>query len=355
MKRIDTSSWGEFRVVDFFERMEHGKCGNVGMLADGSLPYVGTSTLNNGRLRYVEDPDGSLTSDGNCIALICDGNGSIGRNTYQADPFVGSVKLMLGYHSRLNVWNGLFLVACLDKSVDVFGYNFAWKRSADTLKAETVRLPITLAGEPDWGFMETFMRETMDKREHALAVLSAVPDKPAHAVDTTEWLEFKVTDLFTKIIRGNGTGAGSFLDGDVPYIAASYANNGYVRGVQDEDGSLTSEGNCIAMICNGNGGVGRNTYQATPFVGSGDLQLGYHPRLNELNGLFLVACLDKSVERYNYSFSWKRNGTVFQDETVFLPATSSGEPDWEYMETTMRTIIAERNAALDRLVMLEVG
>lgn len=353
MRRIDTSSWGEFRVVDFFERMEHGKCGNVGILMDGDIPYIATSTVNNGRARDVEDPGGSLTSDGNCVALICDGNGSIGRNTYQAEPFVGSVKLMLGYHSRLNTWNGLFLVACLDKSVDRFGYNFAWKRSADTLKAETVRLPITPAGEPDWEYMETTMRAAMAEREHALDTLLTVPDAPRHAVDTAAWSEFLVAELFTKIVRGKGKGAGSFLGGDVPYIAASYANNGYVRGVRDEDGSLTSEGNCIALISNGNGGIGRNTYQAEPFVGSGDLQLAYHPRLNEWTGLFLVACLDKSIERFNYSFAWKRSGTVFQDETVLLPATTAGEPDWNYMEAKMRAVMEERDQALDALVTLE--
>ncbi|AWB95360.1 hypothetical protein DCE93_06565 [Agromyces badenianii] len=355
MKRIDTSAWGEFRVVDFFERMEHGKCGNVGALTDGDLPYIATSTVNNGHARSVEDSDGSLTSEGNCIALICDGNGSIGRNTYQAEPFVGSVKLMLGYHSRLNRWNGLFLVACLDKSVEVFGYSFAWKRSADTLKAETVRLPVTTAGEPDWEFMESVMRATMEEREKALEILFALPDVPRHVVDMNGWSEFKVVDLFTEIVRGRGTGAGSFLDGDVPYIAASYANNGYVRDVKDDDGSLTSEGNCIALICNGNGGIGRNTYQAEPFVGSGDLQLAYHPRLNQWNGLFLVACLDKSIERFNYSFAWKRNGAVFEDETVLLPATAAGVPDWGYMEAAMLEVMMERERALDALLSLKAS
>lgn len=171
-------------------------------------------------------------------------------------------------------------------------------------------------------------------------------------IDTTAWGEFNVLSLFDRIERGKGSGAGSFIDGDVPYIAASFANNGYVRNVEDLDGSLTSDGNCIALICNGNGGIGRNTYQAEPFVGSSDLQLAYHSRLNQWNGLFLVACLDKSIERYNYSFAWKRNGEAFEAETVFLPTTPAGDPDWEYMEQTMRDAMAEREAALDSLQAL---
>lgn len=174
-------------------------------------------------------------------------------------------------------------------------------------------------------------------------------------IDTSSWGEFRVLDLFDRIERGKGSGAGAFINGDVPYIAASFANNGYVRDVEDLDGSLTSEGNCIALICNGNGGIGRNTYQAKPFVGSSDLQLAYHHRLNQWNGMFLVACLDKSIERYNYSFAWKRNGEAFEAETVFLPTTPAGDPDWEYMEQTMRKIMAERETVLDSLQLLAVG
>lgn len=174
-------------------------------------------------------------------------------------------------------------------------------------------------------------------------------------IDTTGWAEFNVIALFDRIERGKGSGAGAFIDGDVPYIAASFANNGYVRDVEDLDGSLTSEGNCIALICNGNGGIGRNTYQAEPFVGSSDLQLAYHPRLNQWNGMFLVACLDKSIERYNYSFAWKRNGEAFEAETVFLPVSPAGDPDWDYMEQKMREVMAEREAALDSLQAITVG
>lgn len=39
---------------------------------------------------------------------------------------------------------------------------------------EVVRLPVTSSGEPDWGFMEAFMREKMDEAESRFSSLRRV-------------------------------------------------------------------------------------------------------------------------------------------------------------------------------------
>lgn len=351
MNPIDKSAWGEFRVVDFFEHMEHGKCGNVGVLLDGDTPYIATSTLNNGHARDVEDASGLLMSGGNCIALICDGNGSIGRNTYQAEPFIGSVKLMLGYHPRLNQWNGLFIVACLDKSVEVFGYSFAWKRSAETLKAETVHLPITSAGEPDWDYMETTMRETILRQEAALEALVKAAETTEGVVDTSTWHDFTLPDLFD-IDMGNGLDFGKMLPSDsheaVLFIGRTGLRNGIMGSVERILGAKTFDAGSMTVALGGS--IGACFVQRASFYTSQNVAVLRPKRTIGDNAKLYVASVIQKESALNYkAFVRELNAHLRKDFTLRLPVQSDGEPDWDRMEREMRDVIQEREQVLDAL------
>lgn len=357
MTLVDTSTWGEFRVVEFFERMEHGKCGNVGVLLDGGIPYIATSTANNGHARSVEDVDGSLTSDGNCVALICDGNGSIGRNTYQAEPFVGSVKLMLGYHSRLNVWSGLFLVACLNKSVDVFGYNFAWKRSADTLKAETVQLPVTSAGEADWDFMEATMRDVMAGRERALEELTETLDSPQRKIDMDGWGEFTLPELFD-IDMGSGLDFGKMIpsaaDDAVLFVGRTGVNNGIMGSVEVVAGAKLYDAGGMTVALGGS--IGACFVQHSAFHTSQNVAVLYpkDPIGDAAKHFVATAIRKESLLNYK-AFVKELNAHLRTDFTLRLPVDTAGNPDWEHMENMMHEVMVERDRVLDALLTVEVG
>ena len=334
--------------------MEHGKCGNVGVLVDGSTPYIATSTVNNGRARDVEDPDGLLTSDGNCVALICDGNGSIGRNTYQAEPFTGSVKLMLGYHSRLNQWNGLFLVACLNKSVDVFGYNFAWKRSAETLKAETVRLPIVSTGDPDWDYMERTMRDTVAHQEAALQALVKASETPERVIETSGWGEFLLPDLFT-IDMGSDLDFGKMIPSDsddaARFVGRTGLGNGVMGSVEPVEGAKLYDAGSITVALGGS--IGACFVQQAPFHTSQNVAV-LRPKIPiGDNAKRFVASLIQKESSLNYkAFVKELNVHLRKDFTIRLPVTTAGGPDWDRMERLMRDVMDEREQVLDALSTL---
>ena len=354
MSRIETSDWGEFRVVDFFERMEHGKCGNVGILMDGTTPYIATSTLNNGHARDVEDPNGLLTSAGNCIALICDGNGSIGRNTYQAEPFTGSVKLMLGYHSRLNQWNGLFLVACLNKSVEVFGYNFAWKRSAETLKAETVRLPITSNGDPDWDYMEHSMRHAMARQETALQALVVAAETPETRIETSGWGKFMLPELFTIDTR-SGLDFGKMIPSDsddaVSFVGRTGVGNGVMGFVERVEGEKLYDAGSMTVALGGS--IGACFVQQHDFHISQNVAV-LHPKssIGENAKRFVASIIQKESSLNYKAFVKELNVHLRKDFTLRLPVTTAGDPDWDRMERVMSVAMAERVQVLDALSTL---
>ena len=54
--------------------------------------------------------------------------------------------------------------------------------------------------------------------------------------------------------------------------------------------------------------------------------------------MFLVACLNQITEKYTYNFGLFPD--LLKQESIKLPATPSGEPDWHYMEMYMRGVEA---------------
>lgn len=355
MKEIDTTGWAEFNVIALFDRIERGKGSGAGSFIDGDVPYIAASFANNGYVRDVEDLDGSLTSNGNCIALICNGNGGIGRNTYQAKPFVGSSDLQLAYHPRLNQWNGIFLVACLDKSIERYNYSFAWKRNGEALEAETVILPVTPAGDPDWDYMEQAVREVLAQQEHELDELTAAIEAPQPHVRTDGWGEFKVGELFaikpTKAYKA--INAQLFVPaGSNPVVVNSALNNGIggytQRPITEQGGLITFSDTTTSEAV---------FYQPHDFVGYPHVQ-GMYPvgeyasEWSEHSLLFFMSVFKKAAALRAFDYRDKFTRELAASIVVRLPLTSAGKLDWGYMEQTMRGVMTEREAALDSLQAL---
>jgi len=81
MLSLDNAKWSVFRIGELFT-IENCKCSKVSSLADGTIPYIGATTNNNGVLRFVENKS-SLITKGNCSVFVCDGEGSIGLSIYK--------------------------------------------------------------------------------------------------------------------------------------------------------------------------------------------------------------------------------------------------------------------------------
>ena len=101
----------------------------------------------------------SLVTRGNCIIFICDGQGSVGYANYIDHDFIGSTTLSVGYNDNLNPQIGLFIVTVLD--LERYRYSFGRKYKTNLSKA-VIKLPSTSDGEPDWKYMENFIKSLQD-------------------------------------------------------------------------------------------------------------------------------------------------------------------------------------------------
>lgn len=119
------------------------------------MQYLGATNRINAVLGFVE-PDSALIQDGNCIAFIRNGEGSMGYSVYKESQFISTSDITLGYGNFLNRYTGQFLTTVADR---VRGkYTFGYKRSNTRLRREQLTLPINSYQEPDWEFMENYMR-----------------------------------------------------------------------------------------------------------------------------------------------------------------------------------------------------
>lgn len=343
MTTIDTSQWGEFRVVDLFERIERGRGSGAGSYMDGDVPYIAASFAKNGFVRLVEDQDGALTSKGNCIALISNGNGGIGRNTYQPVDFVGSSDLQLAYHHRLNEWNGLFLVACLNKSIERYNYSFAWKRTGKVFQEETVFLPQTENAEPDWALMEQTMRNCMRGQQKELDSLVTLDELKPREIDTSEWGEFQIDELFD-VVKGSRLTTVERFPGEIPYVGASQFNNGITHYIGNEE-KVHPGG--VLTVCY-NGPVGTTFYQPVPFWATDDVNVLYPKADVSASALLFVApIIEKVGSGYAYIDKWKLSD--MKSAIIRLPIDATGDPDWARMEAEMKVLMADKGSGISIL------
>lgn len=322
---IDTTSWKKFRISDLF-RLENGKNKSHADLPDGTgYFYVGAKKDENG-VMFECGYDDSLISKGNSIVFICNGQGSVGYSNYMDRDFIATADVVVGYNDHLNKYIGLFLVTVIDLERPKYSFGRKWK----THLAETeIKLPINQKGEPDWQFMEDFIKEKYKKVEKK--TITKIKTKP-NSLDVSDWTDFKISDLFN--VKGTKTTKLDDLElaglGMYPYVTTQAGNNG-VAGYYS---LFTEEGNVITAD---SAVIGFCSYQEKPFSASDHVEkLIPKFKMNKFNALFIVTMLNK--ENYRYSYGRKFNQTKIKDTIIKLPVDSQGNPDWQFMENYIKSL-----------------
>lgn len=173
-----------------------------------------------------------------------------------------------------------------------------------------------------------------------------------HPVDTSQWGEFVVGELFdcdtTKTFYPNKS---ELPPGNTPYITRSTYDNGISGYYDDIDNEFTIEGNCLTIGAEG----GIAFWQPKPFIAGVKVYTIRHPQLNKLTALFVTSLLNANSA--NYSYTNARVLAKIKAESIKLPLKPSADPsnytqddiDWNYMETVMSRVTAR---AKDRLANL---
>ena len=133
------------------------------------------------------------------------------------------------------------------------------KLSSTDLPRTKIMLPIDKQGNPNWHFMEEYIKERENKqrndlKEYYKSRLLDLVVCPEVLTDV-EWKEFFIEEV-AEICSGKDIYERDRTIGNTPYITATANNNGIGYFVRNEN--KTMESNCISV--NRNGSVGYAFY-----------------------------------------------------------------------------------------------
>ena len=158
---LQNKTWQPFILKNLFS-FEAGKCAQSNRLQkmENGMPYIAATNRNNGVADFVK-PVEKLISRGNALAFVCDGEGSMGFSFYKFENSIATSNIIFGYSPEINRYTASFMSTVADKVRGKYSYNY--KRRFLRLQNEKLMLPVNEDGEPDYIFMEKYMRQIEEK------------------------------------------------------------------------------------------------------------------------------------------------------------------------------------------------
>ncbi|WP_158276287.1 restriction endonuclease subunit S [Bifidobacterium callitrichidarum] len=205
-------------------------------------------------------------------------------------------------------------------------------------------LPIDDAGEPDWQFMEDYIREReavqVERcREFLARRLEEIErvTEPVIPLDEKVWMPFPLASI-GRISSGRDIYAQEREAGRTPYITSGSANNGIGYFVNNMNDKIDS--GYIAL--NRNGAVGKAFYHPYPSLMGNDCRKLHLKEAdnNEFVGMFVTVAI--SMQSACFSYSRKLGTKRAERLQVMLPMNDEGEPDYDYMENYVHSIMEQQ-------------
>lgn len=169
-------------------------------------------------------------------------------------------------------------------------------------------------------------------RDYALFAMKEAQPVQTTGIETKAWADFRLGDLFN-LEKGQRVTRADRRPGTTRFIGATEKNN----GVTDmADLTPNFKGGCLTVVYNGNS-VGNAFYQDEPFFACDDVNV-LIPKapMSRLAQLFIASVIKHGRFRFTYGYKWTL--ARMTTTTVRLPVSSTGEPDWAYMEQFMEAL-----------------
>lgn len=171
-RKIDTAYWKEFRIGQLFDVIKGKRLTKANMLT-GNINYIGATAFQNGVSAKIGNtehihPAGTIT--------VCY-NGSIGQTFYQEEPFWATDDVNVLYPKfKMTRHIAFFMCPIIYKASLNYAYVDKW--TAEKMRLSKILLPATPAGEPDWKYMEMYMRGVEAITKEKISLLTKKKQEP---------------------------------------------------------------------------------------------------------------------------------------------------------------------------------
>ena len=303
----------------------------------GAIPFVSSSSLNNGISGYVDD----ISFEGNCITVST--NGKCFDSFYHEGKIAISTDVELLTHPNLNSLNAMYL--CTIFNAESFKWGYGRKPKNDKVFKTRIMLPVKDNGELNWQYMEDIIKQIMLK-QYAYGTINDSLQTKNNATQTLRIFNrdeniklfpfYKLLDQ--KLYKAKAHAKIDLVtsdykkDGYVPFVSRTDTNNAIDCYVKDDDSLQKEKGNCII--------IGDTTstiyYQEDDFVAGDHIVVCRSKWINKYTALYIKTLLDKERYRYSYGRAFKKD---FINNTILaIPVDSRGNPDWVFMQEYIKSL-----------------
>ncbi len=156
IEKLEEKKWKPFFVKNIFDTVQRGKRLTKGNQKKGTIPYVSSSAINNGVDNFIANNIGVRQFD-YCLSLA--NSGSVGSCFYEPFSFIASDHVTHLKHEKGNKFQYLFEATLLNRLSEK--YNFNREINDTRISKEILMLPVTLSGDPDYEYMEKYIKKLM--------------------------------------------------------------------------------------------------------------------------------------------------------------------------------------------------
>ncbi|MBP3615917.1 MAG: restriction endonuclease subunit S [Alphaproteobacteria bacterium] len=153
IQTLRDKKWKEFSIINLFDSIQRGKRLIKDNQTKGMIPYVSSTSLNNGIDNFISYEKSSMRKFNNCLSLA--NSGSVGSTFYEPFSFVASDHITHLKNKSFNQNTYLFLASLCNRLSKK--YNFNREINDTRISREKIMLPVNSDGEPDYKFMEDYI------------------------------------------------------------------------------------------------------------------------------------------------------------------------------------------------------
>lgn len=146
------NNWKQFDLINFFDMYASPYCPDTSY-KDGSTPLISASDKNNGVMSFTDLPS---KFEGNCLTI-----GKVGMTIfYQQENFCATsdctTLIPKSNIENFNIYKALFIKTIL--SQENYKWSYGRQIRLNNCKELKIKLPINSVSNPDWQFMENYVK-----------------------------------------------------------------------------------------------------------------------------------------------------------------------------------------------------
>ena len=329
------------KLTDIFDIVLSNGDNKLDQLPKGDIPLVSSGTENQGIVGKYETwttvfPKYSLTLD-------------MFGNTY-----MHAYKYQTVSHGRVNILLykkndyfkpeiGLYLATIINKQTQTGVYGFSNMLSSTKAKKLNIQVPVTSDDKLDTEYMVSYVRKIeasyVRKIEAYLAVLGykslADCQLNEHDLDvlhnkSKKFVFFKLSSLFPHIKQGKRLRKQDQISGNIPFIMSGETNQGFVKFIKNNLNLIPKNSLTIDIL-------GNVFYRNYEYSISDDVGAYWSDKYTTNQMLYLTTSI-KLAMLGKFSYGKKFRSSRSNNINVALPVTTSGKPDYAFMEDYITAI-----------------